>query len=157
MSWVVFLCILLLSQFFLTQTHPIYLGGVLMVFGIFSSLVLSFYAGPLLGVCSYLVLVGGILVVFSYSVALVPVMKKDDGESGYSVLSQGLKIFFAFLGWILCFYQVEALEMPLFFFSSSLYFSESWSKMVMFLGLYLLFAMIAAARICSSYKGALIR
>nr|AEQ36908.1 NADH dehydrogenase subunit 6 [Mactra antiquata]AKJ86559.1 NADH dehydrogenase subunit 6 [Mactra antiquata]AKJ86571.1 NADH dehydrogenase subunit 6 [Mactra antiquata] len=156
MSWFVFLCILLLSQFFLTQTHPIYLGGVLMVFGIFSSLVLSFYAGPVLGVCSYLVLVGGILVVFSYSVALVPVLKKDVTAMKHSLLGQSLKIFFVFLGWFLCLCQIETLGV-LFLFSSSLYYSESWSKMVMFLGLYLLFAMIAAARICSSYKGALIR
>nr|YP_010943516.1 NADH dehydrogenase subunit 6 [Mactra cumingii]WLS55696.1 NADH dehydrogenase subunit 6 [Mactra cumingii] len=155
MSWFLFLCILLLSQFFLTQTHPIYLGGVLMVFGIFSSFVLSFYAGPLLGVCSYLVLVGGILVVFSYSVALVPVLKKDMTVLKYSLLGQGLKVFFVVLGWFLCLCQVEM--KGLFVFSSFLYFSEPWSKMVMFLGLYLLFAMIAAARICSSYKGALIR
>nr|YP_010178049.1 NADH dehydrogenase subunit 6 [Mactra quadrangularis]QUV72899.1 NADH dehydrogenase subunit 6 [Mactra quadrangularis]ULC79868.1 NADH dehydrogenase subunit 6 [Mactra quadrangularis]WLS55657.1 NADH dehydrogenase subunit 6 [Mactra quadrangularis] len=157
MSWFLFLCLLLLSQFFLSQSHPIYLGGVLMVFGIFSSLVLSFYSGPLLGVCSYLVLVGGILVVFSYSVALVPVMKKDVKFSSGSLVKQGFKTFFIIMGWFLCLCQSMELGSPLFFYSSSIYFSDAWSKMVMFLGLYLLFSMIAAARMCSCYKGALIR
>nr|QSF20359.1 NADH dehydrogenase subunit 6 [Mactra sp. WB-F] len=157
MSWFLFLCLLLFSQFFLTQSHPIYLGGVLMVFGIFSSLVLSFYSGPLLGVCSYLVLVGGILVVFSYSVALVPVMKKDIEVSSGSIMKQVLKVFFITMGWFLCLCQSGEVGSPLFFYSSCIYFSDPWSKMVMFLGLYLLFSMIAAARMCSCYKGALIR
>nr|YP_010943505.1 NADH dehydrogenase subunit 6 [Mactra alta]WLS55685.1 NADH dehydrogenase subunit 6 [Mactra alta] len=157
MSWLVFLFLLFLSQFFINQNHPIYLGGVLMVFGIFSTFVVCFYVSPLVGVCSFLVLVGGVLVVFSYSVALVPFYKKDHFEvKKFSASKLVVKNLLIFASWVFCMSQVEGSSFS-FFFSSSLYFGDYWSKMVMFLGLYLLFAMIAAARMCSAYKGALVR
>nr|YP_009455669.1 NADH dehydrogenase subunit 6 [Lutraria maxima]AUH21195.1 NADH dehydrogenase subunit 6 [Lutraria maxima] len=159
MWFLTFFLLIVFSWVLIKEVHPIRLAGAVLVMSLIGLLSLCFFIGPVFAVCSFLVMVGGVLVVFGYSVSLVPLESQEKVKvQGSSSLIGIFLSFFFFL--VLVLPSVSEFSGDLFgffFVSDCLYFSDSWGKMVSLLGFYLFLGMVVAVRICSSYKGALVR
>lgn len=68
--FVFFMC-RLFFQFLFYYSHPLILGVILLSVAVFIVGILCYY-GPLFGFCVFMVIVAGVLVVFSYTISLVP-------------------------------------------------------------------------------------
>ena len=62
-------------NFSLKCTHPLLLGTGLLTFLLIVTRILIFYGG-LYAFCLFIVVVGGVLVVFAYTISLIPYSKK---------------------------------------------------------------------------------
>nr|WLK25956.1 NADH dehydrogenase subunit 6 [Raeta sp.] len=155
--------------------HPVRLVAGSLSMGLVSSFVLLL-VGPLFSVSYFMVLLGGMMVVFAFSVALVPfpkTLKKVNDNKPKAVSSPGMKVtvilwrFCVFIG--LCVFlsyekSVEELSkmsmvenLDLFSFKECLYMSFSFSKLIVFLSAVLFICMVSAVRICKFHKGALVK
>lgn len=108
---------LVLRQLSLKHSHPIRLIAVTLVLGLIASVRLVFYVGPLFGVVYFITLLGGILVVFAFSVALVSYshnlkrrFDKADRGFGKNLGLKGRGLLLIFLIVALKFYKVLALS-----------------------------------------------
>lgn len=122
-----FVCFLLgvLRQVFISQVHPIWLAGMVLFFVLLITINLSFSVGPLFAICSFMVLVGGVLVVFGYSVSLVPVEIDQNRKFLGSSREDVVKIRFCFIFLILFLVRSKDYYFCSFFFSDCLYFGRS--------------------------------
>lgn len=70
--------------------HPMVHGAILLTVGVLSCGVISIWAGPLFAALYFLVLVGGVLIVFAYSISLVPynLGEKDESEASKARTSE---------------------------------------------------------------------
>nr|YP_009000595.2 NADH dehydrogenase subunit 6 [Lutraria rhynchaena] len=154
-----FFLLVVLGWVLVKEVHPIRLAGAVLVLSLVGLMSLCFSVGPVFAVCSFLVMVGGVLVVFGYSVSLVPLESQEKVKvEGNSSLFGLLFLFVLSLIMILPFLSELSVDFSsLFIVSDCLYFSDSWGKMVSLLGFYLFLGMVVAVRICSPYKGALVR
>nr|ATZ68898.1 NADH dehydrogenase subunit 6 [Pseudocardium sachalinense] len=158
--WCVLISLLMCNEVLVKKVHPIRLASVTVVFGIISSASLTMFVSALLAVGYFLVLMGGVLVVFVYSVALVPMkLKKKKGGSKHMNRrwKKLYKIFFTGLLVTACLSEFSPSGFDFLFFTDCFYLSMSWGKMMVSLSLYLFLTMVVAARICKFQKGALIR
>ena len=153
-----FLCV----QVLLKKVHPIRLAVVVILMGLASRLRFALFVGPLFAVAHFLVLLGGILVVFAFAVALVPIkLKKKKGSKVKKRQPvRGKKLYKLLLLVLLvrgCVLDLNFVYFPFLFYTDSVYTSLRWGKNIVALRLYLLVVIIAAADICKYQKGALIR
>jgi len=158
--WVVMASVFLVIQVLLKYTHPIQLVAIGLFFGLISRFCLVFFVGPLFAIVHFLVLLGGILVVFVFAVALVPLKITKKG-SGLESIGSFSKTFLKFLifGFLLMrvFSEVGARGFLFLEHRDCVYVSLSWAKCMLILSFYLFLAIIAAADICKNQKGSLIR
>lgn len=143
----------------LKEVHPIRLAGAVLILRLIGLVGLCFSVGPVFALCSFLVIVGGVLVVFGYSVSLVPLesQEKVKVEERFSIggVILLLSLFLLFISPILSEFGGDVYRFL--FVSDCLYFSDRWGKIISLLGFYLFLGMVVAVRICRPYKGALVR
>nr|YP_214898.1 NADH dehydrogenase subunit 6 [Centruroides limpidus]AAV53592.1 NADH dehydrogenase subunit 6 [Centruroides limpidus] len=136
--------LVLLFVFFFFSTHPLVMGLILVLSTVFVSFHLFFVLG--VGWFSYvffLVFLGGVLVLFIY-VASLAANEPASLEPKY-VLS--FLVFFVFAGsWLFCYQE---------FFIWRFYLFFPFSLVIIFLGAYLLMALVAVASICKVKEGPL--
>nr|UFQ25507.1 NADH dehydrogenase subunit 6 [Pliocardia sp. A3710_17_S18] len=150
--------LLVCSNFSIWVEHPLILGGGLLMVSIVS-LPLMISVGSLFGFSFFIVVVGGVLIVFAYSVSLISMTKSDLllkyfiwklGPIGkfYSIFLY-LSLVFLFSSWVV--------GSGIFCWSDILYFSKGWGLGVVLLGFLLLGVMIISISLASKFKGALIK
>nr|YP_009944380.1 NADH dehydrogenase subunit 6 [Ectenagena elongata]QFG38768.1 NADH dehydrogenase subunit 6 [Ectenagena elongata] len=150
--------LLLCSNFSVWVEHPLILGsGLLMVSVV--SLPLMVSVGSLFGFSFFIVVVGGVLIVFAYSVSLISVTKSD---LLLKYFTEGLSVVGKFWGVCLYFLVVFLFSSwvvgsGIFCWSDALYFSKGWGLGVVLLGFLLLAIMVIAISLASKFKGALIK
>lgn len=150
--------LLLCRNFSIWVEHPLVLGGGLLIMRIVR-LPLMVSVGSLFGFRFFIVVVGGVLIVFAYSVSLISVTKRDlllkYPSKGLGVVGKFWRVFlffrfgFLFSSWVvgrgvLC-------------WSDVLYFRKGWGLGVVLLGFLLLAIMVIAIRLARKFKGALIK
>nr|UJH93143.1 NADH dehydrogenase subunit 6 [Venus verrucosa] len=157
--------ILSIVNFSLKFSHPLVLGmGLLMVLLIVTS-ILVFYGG-LYAFCLFMVMVGGVLVVFSYTISLVPYTVKSYStkkkqvvvsliEDFISLLKFALGGCFTFL--IMAWFSMDSDWSMLSLFSEMMYFTEDWGVGSVWLGLLLFLIMVFSVSVAGKYKGALLK
>nr|BAV24996.1 NADH dehydrogenase subunit 6 [Isorropodon fossajaponicum] len=152
----VLMFILTCVNFSIWVEHPLILGGGLLIVSIVS-LPFLVSVGSLFGFSFFIVVVGGVLIVFAYSVSLIPVTKKD--------LPFKLKFFkkkqmycrgYLFLMFVTLF-SGWCVGEGIFCWSDALYFSKGWGLGVVLLGFLLLVVMVISISFASKFKGALIK
>nr|UFQ25455.1 NADH dehydrogenase subunit 6 [Calyptogena rectimargo] len=149
-----FLC----SNFSIWVEHPLVLGGGLLIMSIVS-LPLMVSVGSLFGFSFFIVVVGGVLIVFAYSVSLISVTKSDlllkYSSKGLGVVGKFWSVFLFFsFGFLFSSWVVGS---GVLCWSDVLYFSKGWGLGVVLLGFLLLAIMVIAISLASKFKGALIK
>nr|BAV25098.1 NADH dehydrogenase subunit 6 [Abyssogena mariana] len=150
--------LLLCSNFSIWVEHPLILGGGLLMVSIVS-LPLMISVGSLFGFSFFIVVVGGVLIVFAYSVSLISITKSDLLLK-YFTQSLGVlgKVWSVFLFFSLVFlFSSWVVGAGIFCWSDVLYFSKGWGLGVVLLGFLLLAIMVIAISLASKFKGALIK
>nr|UFQ25377.1 NADH dehydrogenase subunit 6 [Archivesica diagonalis] len=150
--------LLLCSNFSIWVEHPLILGSGLLMVSIVS-LPLMISVGSLFGFSFFIVVVGGVLIVFAYSVSLISVTKSDlllkYFTSGVGAIGKFWMVFLYFsLVFLLSWWAVGS---GIFCWSDVLYFSKGWGLGVVLLGFLLLGIMVMAISLASKFKGALIK
>nr|YP_009491826.1 NADH dehydrogenase subunit 6 [Dosinia altior]AWI67996.1 NADH dehydrogenase subunit 6 [Dosinia altior] len=163
-SWVVELfvlfCFLSVVNFSLKIEHPLMVGmGLLSVLVVMSGVV-TFY-GSLYSFCLFMVMVGGVLVVFSYTISLISfsIEKMSFGFEKEKNIGIKLGLVFSLLflmsvGLMLVF-ESDWVEWSL--FSSILYFSKDWGIGIVWMSLLLFLVMVFSVSVASKYSGALLK
>nr|AVK59526.1 NADH dehydrogenase subunit 6 [Archivesica sp. 2 Sanya-2018]UFQ25442.1 NADH dehydrogenase subunit 6 [Calyptogena pacifica] len=149
-----FLC----SNFSIWVEHPLMLGGGLLMMSIVS-LPLMVSVGSLFGFSFFIVVVGGVLIVFAYSVSLISVTKSDlllkyHGK-GLGMVGKfwSVVLFFSFV----FLFSSWVVGSGVLCWSDVLYFSKGWGLGVVLLSVLLLVIMVIAISLASKFKGALIK
>nr|AVK59513.1 NADH dehydrogenase subunit 6 [Archivesica gigas]UFQ25390.1 NADH dehydrogenase subunit 6 [Archivesica gigas]UFQ25403.1 NADH dehydrogenase subunit 6 [Archivesica gigas] len=150
--------LLLCSNFSIWVEHPLILGSGLLGVSIVS-LPLMISVGSLFGFSFFIVVVGGVLIVFAYSVSLISITKSDlllkYFARGVGVIG---KFWMVFLYLSMVFFLSSwVVGSGIFCWSDVLYFSKSWGLGVVLLGFLLLAIMVMAISLASKFKGALIK
>nr|QCO91547.1 NADH dehydrogenase subunit 6 [Calyptogena extenta]UFQ25468.1 NADH dehydrogenase subunit 6 [Calyptogena extenta] len=150
--------LLLCSNFSIWVEHPLILGSGLLGVSIVS-LPLMISVGSLFGFSFFIVVVGGVLIVFAYSVSLISVTKSDlllkYFTRGVGMVGKFWTVFLYFsLVFLLSSWVVGS---GVFCWSDVLYFSKGWGFGVVLLGFLLLAIMVMAIGLASKFKGALIK
>nr|YP_005267058.1 NADH dehydrogenase subunit 6 [Paratapes textilis]AEH99634.1 NADH dehydrogenase subunit 6 [Paratapes textilis] len=150
--------------------HPMYFGFALLVLVASMSGAVSAYSG-VYGFMIFMCIVSGILVVFAYSVALVPLMmEKSESDVVFSEYKNKMKFLGVFtMGWvamvisilmIICFYVfggfVDGYSSTS-CFQSILYVSNDWGVAMTLFGVLLFLVMVFSVGIAGKYSGALIK
>nr|AKE36671.1 NADH dehydrogenase subunit 6 [Meretrix lamarckii] len=152
-------------------SHPLVLGMGLLIIAVVMGMVVCYY-GPVFSFCVFMVMVAGVLVVFSYTISLVPYKGFDfekGEETGVDIpFGSNSKIFSSWvvLGFffLVCLVSVGANSAYSEDFSSMLlnyteiaYFTEDYSVVIVWLAMLLFLAMVFGASMSSWYKGALVQ
>nr|YP_005267071.1 NADH dehydrogenase subunit 6 [Paratapes undulatus]AEH99647.1 NADH dehydrogenase subunit 6 [Paratapes undulatus] len=150
--------------------HPMYFGFALLILVASMSGVVSMYSG-IYGFMLFMCIVSGILVVFAYSVALVPLMLEgNESEILFFQQKKKMKLMGVFsMGWVMSIMSVF-LIVGLFFvgnfidgysglscFQSALYVSNDWGIAMTLFGVLLFLVMVFSVGIAGKYSGALIK
>nr|YP_008854389.1 NADH dehydrogenase subunit 6 [Meretrix lyrata]AGR50835.1 NADH dehydrogenase subunit 6 [Meretrix lyrata] len=145
-------------------SHPLVLGMGLLIFSVIMGMFLCYY-GPIFSFCAFMVMVAGVLVVFSYTISLVP-FKGFDYKSNKNFKSMNIFGSGVVLGgfFFVCFFSsmVVGVDSNNFFgmflsYTEISYFTEDYSIFIVWMGLLLFLAMVFGASMCKSYEGALIQ
>nr|YP_010555861.1 NADH dehydrogenase subunit 6 [Marcia hiantina]UYR95093.1 NADH dehydrogenase subunit 6 [Marcia hiantina] len=150
--------------------HPMFFGFSLLVVVVVVSMIFSFYNG-VYGFMVFMCIVSGILVVFAYSVALVPLMLEKNDVNDLVSKQDGLlkSMKGGYLGWILSILSVMfcllvALGMSFAsgkvgpsWFQSALYVCADWGIAMVAFGFLLFLVMVFCVGVAGKYKGALIK
>lgn len=95
---------LFIRQLFLNLSFPLLLGGFILLVRVFLSLIAFFNFGALFSLRFFLIIIGGILVVFGYTIALVTWVKD---KKHYVNISKEVRIFFFLIFFIVCWLLVR--------------------------------------------------
>lgn len=150
--------LLLCRNFSIWVEHPLILGrGLLGVRIVRLPLIVS--VGSLFGFRFFIVVVGGVLIVFAYSVSLISVTKRDlllkyftrgMGVIGkFWIVFLYLRLVFLLSRWVV--------GRGVFCWRDVLYFRKGWGLGVVLLGFLLLAIIVMAIRLARKFKGALIK
>nr|YP_009491839.1 NADH dehydrogenase subunit 6 [Dosinia troscheli]AWI68009.1 NADH dehydrogenase subunit 6 [Dosinia troscheli] len=147
-------------NFSLKIEHPLMVGmGLLSILVVMSGVVV-FY-GSLYSFCLFMVMVGGVLVVFSYAISLVSFsvekMSFGFGKTKNVSLKVSLALsllFLVMLNFMLVF-ESDWVEWGV--FSTILYFSQDWGVGVVWMSLLLFLVMVFSVSVASKYSGALLK
>nr|YP_010555874.1 NADH dehydrogenase subunit 6 [Marcia japonica]UYR95106.1 NADH dehydrogenase subunit 6 [Marcia japonica] len=154
--------------------HPMFFGFGLLGVMVVLSTIFSFYSG-VYGFATFMCVVSGVLVVFAYSVALVPLeLSKNDKklmntekqmtkpwqsskgeELKASWVMTGCSVLFCMLGVMGLSFLNSKINLT--WFQSILYVSHDWSIGMVVFGLLLFLVMIFCVSVAGKYKGALIK
>nr|YP_003162834.1 NADH dehydrogenase subunit 6 [Meretrix meretrix]ACU68440.1 NADH dehydrogenase subunit 6 [Meretrix meretrix] len=155
-------------------SHPLVLGMGLLIFSVFMGMVICYY-GPIFSFCAFMVMVAGVLVVFSYTISLVPFEgynyedKKDlkkktkiFEELGISRKISGyLGALFFFLACVVSPFvnsdNNEDVSGMFLSYTEISYFTEDYSLVVVWLAVLLFLAMVFSASMSKWYEGALVQ
>nr|AOR87107.1 NADH dehydrogenase subunit 6 [Streptosyllis sp. THS1] len=144
------ICLSILISVMLTYT-PLTLGFMILFLTLMISVLLSLMYSSWLGVCTVLIYIGGLLVMFSYFIAMNPNMKFD-----FKLMSMGIFISFSFL------FLLFLTSMKESFFNlilSNFYITSIVNNMnlflISFLVMVLFFALISVVKIVMMKSGPL--
>nr|YP_005267045.1 NADH dehydrogenase subunit 6 [Paphia amabilis]AEH99621.1 NADH dehydrogenase subunit 6 [Paphia amabilis] len=150
--------------------HPMFFGFSLLLLTISMSSVVSFFNG-VYGFSLFMCIVSGILVVFAYSIALVPLMtEKKEAEkliaqqnklfksvkASYSMWLVFPMSFFFFFFFVLGVNFIGK-DSGVGVFESVLYLSNDWSIGMSLFSVLLFLVMVFCVSVAGKYKGALIK
>nr|AKE36684.1 NADH dehydrogenase subunit 6 [Meretrix lamarckii] len=151
-------------------SHPLVLGMGLLIITVVMGMIVCYY-GPVFSFCVFMVMVAGVLVVFSYTISLVPYEGSDIKKSkkvginisispSYKVFGSWVVLVFFFL---VCIVSVgvnsvysEDFSSMFLNYSEIVYFTEDYSIVIVWLAVLLFLAMVFGASMSSWYKGALV-
>nr|YP_009344618.1 NADH dehydrogenase subunit 6 [Panopea abrupta]APU51879.1 NADH dehydrogenase subunit 6 [Panopea abrupta] len=161
-------CVSVLSLFIvlgaMSSSHPLVLGGMLLLLSLFSVLYMVMKISSLVGLFLFLVFIGGLLVLFSYVVSLSsnPFISGKVSELTHLLFGMVLLGVLGFSMLSLCLYSVGvggvvSVLVGAFQWLKLVVVSKLWLKMIIFLSLLLFLSMVAVVNVCSSFKGALIK
>nr|YP_010393130.1 NADH dehydrogenase subunit 6 [Lithoredo abatanica]UPX89232.1 NADH dehydrogenase subunit 6 [Lithoredo abatanica] len=153
--------------------HPLELSGFLMVMGSVSAWIVSYLGSCLMGFSLFMVMVGGVLVLISFCVALVPFSKdvglvrgvsSSGGMGGHSVFRfVGSAGFWGFVGVVLFILWVFSPFVSLCSGRALIFRTVEgflcyydWAVVIVVLSFYLLMTMIVSIKVSSKYSGALV-
>lgn len=144
--------------------HPMPHGGILLVVGVLSAGVISLNAGPLFAVFYFLVLVGGVLIVFAYTISLVPydvgemLEEKDYKKLGLESSSTSHALRFLRVILIVAFRCLALVRYRWgpYSYTWLAFYRIDWAIGVVMIGVILLLLIISAVGIARRYKGALV-
>nr|UJH93130.1 NADH dehydrogenase subunit 6 [Venus verrucosa]UJH93156.1 NADH dehydrogenase subunit 6 [Venus verrucosa]UJH93182.1 NADH dehydrogenase subunit 6 [Venus verrucosa]UJH93208.1 NADH dehydrogenase subunit 6 [Venus verrucosa]UJH93247.1 NADH dehydrogenase subunit 6 [Venus verrucosa] len=165
MEMFVLFSVLSVINFSLKFSHPLMLGmGLLMVLLVVTS-ILIFYGG-LYAFCLFMVMVGGVLVVFSYTISLIPYSIKSYSVKEKQIVVSLTDDFIIMLkllmsGMVVClavlFLTMDSEWSVLNTFSEVMYFTADWGVGSVWMGLLLFLIMVFSVSVAGKYKGALLK
>nr|YP_009108158.1 NADH dehydrogenase subunit 6 [Panopea globosa]AIU56067.1 NADH dehydrogenase subunit 6 [Panopea globosa] len=147
-----------------SSSHPLVLGGMLLLLSSLCVLFVAIKMSSLIAIFLFMVFIGGLLVLFSYVVSLASnpfVFSKVDEIPvlllGVALLSV-LGVFMVFV----CVYstgvnEVLSFLVDTFQWAKLITMSNLWLKIIVFLSVLLFLSMVVVVNICSSFKGALVK
>uniref|UniRef100_UPI00315D7EF8 NADH dehydrogenase subunit 6 n=1 Tax=Glauconome virens TaxID=457868 RepID=UPI00315D7EF8 len=146
---------LFLSQLFLSLSFPLALGGMILMVGVGMALVVLFVSGALFSVSFFMVLVGGVLVVFGYTVSLVPFTGKMKETT---LVGKNLGVF-VYASVLLCVLTISLDSYGWGFYKTTdvLYFCSEWGVVIILLSVLLFLVMVTAVSVAGKQQGALIK
>nr|AAP74621.1 NADH dehydrogenase subunit 6 [Ruditapes philippinarum]AAP74628.1 NADH dehydrogenase subunit 6 [Ruditapes philippinarum] len=154
--------------------NPMFYGLWLVFVVVNVSVLLSFYGG-VYGFMLFMSVVSGVLVVFSYSISLVPLVlsKKEvkklsytKNKSGLTVMEKFFKKYLMVLNFIISLLVLMMGSISLVFeelekgngsFESFLYLGDNWSCGMVIMGVFMFLVMVFCVSIAGKYKGALVK
>lgn len=148
--------LLVVRQMFLSFSFPLALGAVILRLGVLVALLMVIVGAPLFGFSFFMVLVGGVLVVFGYTISLVPFIKAEG--KGIVFNSKGF-----YLGLFLisgCFWWIVSRETYKWIFLRGVeifFFSGEWGVVIVLLRILLLVVIITVVSVAGKQHGALIK
>nr|YP_010555880.1 NADH dehydrogenase subunit 6 [Marcia recens]UYR95112.1 NADH dehydrogenase subunit 6 [Marcia recens] len=170
MEFVMMLCCLGSLNVMSRYNHPMFFGFVLLVLVVGMSGVVSFFNG-VYGFMLFMCIVSGIMVVFAYSVALVPLSLNveksykliDQEKSLFSQLEKNVLIIISSMVTVLtvlCLlvlwsFMSSGVSMGCFY--SITYFTSDWGIGISLLGFLLFLVMVFCVSVASKYSGALVK
>nr|YP_010410222.1 NADH dehydrogenase subunit 6 [Tapes dorsatus]URH16433.1 NADH dehydrogenase subunit 6 [Tapes dorsatus] len=170
MEFFLVLCCLSSMNIMSRYDHPMFFGFGLLLVVVGVSGILSLYSG-IYGFMVFMCIVSGVLVVFAYSVALVPLQldKEELDEMEYKqenlYKSLGgkymgfslsiLSVFLAFL--IVTMQSFVEVGVSAGFFESAIYASTDWAMGMSIFGFLLFLVMVFCVGVASKHEGALIK
>nr|QKQ29673.1 NADH dehydrogenase subunit 6 [Ruditapes philippinarum] len=161
-------CCLSSFSIILKYNHPMYYGMALVFVVVNVSVFLAYYSG-LYGFMLFMSVASGVLVVFAYSIALIPLLlKKKEALELFSESVMKSKTSFIFKVWM---FMISITLMVGIFvmvmvvnpdtgggsFSGILYMSEGWGLGMVIMGLFMFLLMVFCVSVAGKYKGALIK
>nr|YP_009926639.1 NADH dehydrogenase subunit 6 [Tridacna gigas]QNK04062.1 NADH dehydrogenase subunit 6 [Tridacna gigas] len=157
MSFIISLMVFISCVASVAAVHPISLGCYMFLLVSFSAGALSVSYSVFLGFCLYMVIVGGLLVVFAYAAALSPAA---NFKLNFGKVCPGALILF-FLGSGMQLAQSEVPDAPSniseFQYSLGVGFDWSWGVLIIFLAVVLFVIMVSVVNICiTTGDGALV-
>ena len=155
----------MIAGFSIKIVHPLLLGaGLLFILVGVSGFLIRY--GSLFSFCLFIVVVGGVLVVFSYRISLVPTIL---GSKEYIIEKFGVSVRGLLLRWswlvsgaflVFTFYGFRSLcsssHFETGYFSQSIYFTTDWSIVIFWLGVLLFAVIVMCVSVAGKYDGALI-
>nr|QOE56583.1 NADH dehydrogenase subunit 6 [Antigona lamellaris] len=159
METIVLFLVLSVVNFSLKLSHPLLLGmGLLMLLLVLTSLIV-FY-GSLYSFCLFMVMVGGVLVVFCYTISLVPYVGKEMSLFGSSkglVLGKAQFVLsVSFVCMMILLMTMDSDWGSLSLFSKVFYFSTDWGIMCVWLSVLLFIVMVFSVSVAGKFTGALL-
>nr|AAP74642.1 NADH dehydrogenase subunit 6 [Ruditapes philippinarum] len=154
--------------------NPMFYGLWLVFVVVNVSVLLSFYGG-VYGFMLFMSVVSGVLVVFSYSISLVPLVlsKKEvkklsytKNKSGLTVMEKFFKKYLMVLNFIISLLVLMMGSISLVFeelekgngsFESFLYLGDNWSCGMVIMGVFMFLVMVFCVSIAGKCKGALVK
>nr|QCX31182.1 NADH dehydrogenase subunit 6 [Tridacna maxima] len=155
MSSIVSLMVFFMCLGGVAAVHPISLGCYVFLIVSLCAVLLSIEYSAFMGFCLYMVVVGGLLVVFAYAAALSPAA---NFKLNFMKACPGAVVFFiisAFVGWV---YSGASLAASKEYQQSlGLGFDWSWGVLIVFLAVLLFMVMVSVVNIClTTGEGALV-
>nr|YP_009498482.1 NADH dehydrogenase subunit 6 [Dosinia japonica]AWK60554.1 NADH dehydrogenase subunit 6 [Dosinia japonica] len=147
-------------NFSLKIEHPLMMGMGLLSILVTMSGVVVFY-GSLYSFCLFMVMVGGVLVVFSYAISLISftVEKMSFGFGKKKSINVKLSLIFSllFLMTMNLMFVFESDWAKWGLFNNVLYFSQDWGIGIVWMSLLLFLVMVFSVSVASKYSGALLK
>nr|YP_003934258.1 NADH dehydrogenase subunit 6 [Paphia euglypta]ADB03056.1 NADH dehydrogenase subunit 6 [Paphia euglypta] len=170
MEFIFVLCCLGSMNVMSRYDHPMFFGFALLLLTVGMSSVVSLFNG-IYGFALFMCIVSGILVVFAYSIALVPLMsEKKEAEkmiAQENKLFKSLKVshggsmvmlmsfFFSFFCVLLLSFMEKGIGVG--GFQGVLYMSDDWGIGMSLFSVLLFLVMVFCVSVAGKYKGALIK
>nr|YP_008758075.1 NADH dehydrogenase subunit 6 [Arctica islandica]AGC84101.1 NADH dehydrogenase subunit 6 [Arctica islandica]AGW53599.1 NADH dehydrogenase subunit 6 [Arctica islandica]AGW53611.1 NADH dehydrogenase subunit 6 [Arctica islandica] len=151
----VLLLILSVCQYSLFVAHPLILGGGVLTIGVLLAPLVALYSGPLYSFSFFMVLVGGVLIVFSYSISLIPFSSVEKDK-----ISKGIRkgIWGVISGlFISIFLLMKETNCGVLSQMEMFYFNIGWGGGVVLLSAILFILMVIVVTIAGKYEGALVK
>ncbi|YP_009827043.1 NADH dehydrogenase subunit 6 (mitochondrion) [Mercenaria mercenaria] len=142
----------------LESSHPLVMGMGLLVLTVMAVSLVVWY-GSFYGFSLFMVMVGGVLVVFSYTISLVPYISEKKSK-----MSSEVSNFYDFLMVVLGlgFFCLVVIGLTMKenlssfgLFSNMFYYTEDWSLATVWMSILLFLVMIFCVNVAGNYKGAL--
>lgn len=151
----VLLLILSVCQYSLFVAHPLILGGGVLTIGVLLAPLVALYSGPLYRFRFFIVLVGGVLIVFRYSISLIPFssVEKDKIRKG---IRKGIWGVISGL-FIRIFLLIKETNCGVLSQMEMFYFNIGWGGGVVLLRAILFILIVIVVTIAGKYEGALVK